>query len=61
MGMPAWWVMVAILIGGGLMGIPGMLIGVPMFAVIYKLLSKTVAIRLQKKNLALKEAEKQDG
>ena len=61
MGMPAWWVMVAILIGGGLMGVLGMFIGVPMFAVIYKLLSQTVAKRLQKKNLALKEAEKQDG
>ena len=61
MGMPAWWVMVAILIGGGLMGVLGMFVGVPMFAVIYRLLSQTVAKRLQKKNLALKEAEKQDG
>ncbi len=60
MGMPAWWVMVAILIGGGLMGVLGMFVGVPMFAVIYRLLSQTVAKRLQKKNLALKEAEKQD-
>ncbi len=60
-GMPAWWVMVAILIGGGLMGVPGILIGVPMFAVIYRLTSKAVASRLQKKNLALKEAEKKDG
>jgi predicted PurR-regulated permease PerM len=60
-GMPAWWVMVAILIGGGIAGVPGILFGVPIIAVIYKLLSKAVAERLQKKQLLTKEAEKQDG
>ena len=60
-GLPAWWVMVSIIVGGGLIGVLGMLIGVPTFAVVYKLLSKAIADRLEKKTLALKEAEKQDG
>ena len=34
-GLSAFWVIVAILLGGGLFGFPGMLMGVPTFAVIY--------------------------
>ena len=60
-GLPAWWVMVSILIGGGLLSVLGMLIGVPTFAVVYKILTKEIAERLEKKNIALKEAEQQDG
>ena len=37
-GLPAIWVLVAITVGGGIMGIAGMLLGVPVAAVIYKLL-----------------------
>lgn len=41
-GLPGIWVFVAITVGGGLMGIPGILFGVPIFATIYKLVSQTV-------------------
>ncbi len=37
-GLPAIWVLVAITVGGGIMGVAGMLLGVPIAAVIYKLL-----------------------
>lgn len=37
-GLPAIWVLVAITVGGGIMGVLGMLLGVPVAAVIYKLL-----------------------
>jgi len=36
-GLPAFWVMFAIFIGGGMFGFVGMLVGVPVFAVIYDL------------------------
>lgn len=38
MGLPAIWVLAAITIGGGLMGILGMLLGVPVAATLYRLL-----------------------
>ena len=37
-GLPGVWVLAAVTIGGGLMGIPGMLLGVPTVAALYQLL-----------------------
>ena len=37
-GLPGIWVLAAVTVGGGLMGIPGMLIGVPVVAALYQLL-----------------------
>ncbi|MBQ1186608.1 MAG: AI-2E family transporter [Clostridia bacterium] len=37
-GLPAIWVLVAIAVGGGLIGIVGMLLGVPVAAIIYRIL-----------------------
>ena len=37
-GLPGIWVLAAVTVGGGLMGIPGMLLGVPVVAAIYQLL-----------------------
>ncbi len=56
-GLPAWWVMVSILIGGGFLGVFGMLAGVPTFAVIYKMLKKSIHYRLEKKGLEHKESK----
>lgn len=42
MGLPAIWVLAAVTIGGGVMGIAGMLIGVPLAAAIYRLLREDV-------------------
>lgn len=41
-GLPGIWVFAAITVGAGLMGIPGILFGVPIFATLYKLLSQVV-------------------
>ncbi len=42
MGLPAIWVLAAVTIGGGVMGIAGMLIGVPLAATAYRLLREDV-------------------
>lgn len=51
MGLPAIWVLISIIVGGGLFGIPGMLLGAPVFAVFYMLFAELVANKLEKKNL----------
>ncbi len=50
-GLSAFWVVFAILVGGGLFGVLGMLIGVPVFAVIYYLASTLVNHWIRKKKL----------
>ena len=42
MGLPAIWVLAAVTIGGGIMGIAGMLLGVPLAAALYRLLREDV-------------------
>ena len=41
-GLPGIWVLAAVTVGGGLGGITGMLLAVPVTATIYKLLQKDV-------------------
>ncbi len=41
-GLPGMWVLAAITVGGGILGIPGMLLGVPVAATVYKLLGMYV-------------------
>lgn len=50
-GLPGIWVLLAILVGGGLAGIPGVLIGVPLFSVLYALLRSGTTRQLRKKQL----------
>ena len=50
-GLSAFWVIVAILLGGGLFGFPGMLMGVPTFAVIYYIVQMLVSSKLEQKML----------
>ncbi len=42
MGLPAIWVLAAVTVGGGVMGISGMLLGVPLAATVYRLLREDV-------------------
>ena len=42
LGLPGIWVLAAVTIGGGLMGVVGMLLGVPTFAVIYRLVQNNM-------------------
>ena len=46
-GLPALWVLAAVTIGGGLFGIVGMLLGVPLAASAYKLISRDMKAREQ--------------
>ena len=48
-GLSGMWVMISITVAGSLFGLPGMLLGVPTFAVIYSLLSEFSESRLKKK------------
>lgn len=48
-GLPTLWVLVAITLGGSLLGIPGMLVSIPIFSVARTLLSESVERRLRKK------------
>ncbi len=50
-GLSAFWVIVAILLGGGLFGFVGMVMGVPTFAVIYYIVQMILNNRLERKKL----------
>lgn len=50
-GLSAIWVLVAIIVGGGLFGFAGMLLGVPTFAVIYTLVRDWTHHRLKQKGI----------
>ena len=50
-GVPSVWVLVGIIIGGGLFGFSGMLLAVPVLAIIYMLFKEFIAGKLKKKNL----------
>lgn len=50
-GLPSLWVLVAITVGGGLMGVGGMLLSVPACAVISVLADRAIRERLEKKGI----------
>ena len=52
-GLPTLYVMFAIIIGGALFGIIGMFIGVPVFSVIFVLVSEFIHRQLDKKNITV--------
>ena len=49
MGLPGIWVLAAVTVGGGILGIGGMLLGVPLAAAAYRLVREDV-LRFEKKN-----------
>ena len=52
-GLSAFWVVFSILLGGGLFGIPGMILGVPTFAVLSYIVTMLINHNLEKKNLPI--------
>ena len=50
-GISAFWILFAILVAGKLFGLIGMIIGVPMFAVIYSIIKDIIEARLRYKGL----------
>ncbi len=61
-GLSSFWVLFAIILFSGLFGFAGMLIGVPLFAVIYDILSKLVHWGRKKRGLeGMEELKLEDG
>uniref|UniRef100_UPI0040574564 AI-2E family transporter n=1 Tax=Agathobacter sp. TaxID=2021311 RepID=UPI0040574564 len=56
-GLSSFWVLFSILVAGGVFGFLGMLLGVPVFAVIYYILQETINHRMEKRKLP-KETQK---
>lgn len=52
-GLTSFWVIFAVIVMGGMLGIVGMFIGVPIFATIYMIIKNTVEARLRRKNLPI--------
>ena len=50
-GISAFWILFAILVAGKFLGIVGMIIGVPLFAIVYSVIKEDVEFRLKNKNL----------
>ena len=59
-GITGFWVLFAIVMGTGLFGFVGMLLGVPVFVVIYTFLNYRIESRLKKNDLPVEAAEYQD-
>ena len=50
-GISSFWVVFAVVVGGGLFGVPGMIIGVPVLAIIYYLVGRYARYRLRLRDL----------
>ncbi len=50
-GISAFWILFSILIFGDLFGFVGMIIGVPLFAVIYSIIKENIEYKLKEKNM----------
>lgn len=57
LGLPGIWVLAAVIIGGGMFGVVGMLLGVPLAAGCYKLLKEDVSRPPRKKATTREETE----
>ena len=51
MGLPSVWVLMAVTIGGSLMGVVGMLIFIPLVSVLYALFREWIYKRLKTRNI----------
>ncbi len=60
LGLKPIWVIFAITVGGSLMGVLGMFLGVPCFAVISYILNLIVSYILRKKNVVVERDESED-
>ena len=56
-GLSAFWILTSISIAGGLFGFFGMLLGVPVFAVIYYIIQQIIIYRMKSKELSAKTDE----
>ena len=52
-GLASFWVLFSVIVGGGLFGFVGMVVGIPLFAVIYAYFSRSINKRLAKKGFSV--------
>jgi predicted PurR-regulated permease PerM len=51
LGISAFWILFALLVAGKLLGLVGMIIGVPLFAIMYSTIKELIEMRLKEKNM----------
>ena len=51
-GLASFWVLFSVLVGGGMFGFIGMVIGIPVFAIIYAYVTRAVNSKLRKRGLS---------
>ncbi len=51
-GISAFWILFSLLVAGKLLGLVGMIIGVPLFAIIYSIVKDAIEVKLSKKGLS---------
>jgi predicted PurR-regulated permease PerM len=56
-GLSSFWVILAIVLGGGFFGIPGILLSVPFFALLYAIIKSSVEARLLRLGLPMATSE----
>lgn len=57
LNLSSMWILLAILIGGGLFGVPGMILGAPTMACIYTILRKDTRVRLAAKDMPIESKD----
>ena len=57
LGLSPLWILLAIVVGGNLFGVVGMILGMPLTSVVYELSSKAINDRIKKKNITFKKIE----
>lgn len=55
LGLSGFWILFSVTVGGGLAGIPGMFLGVPIFALIYRTAEDFMEARLKEKKIDINE------
>ena len=56
-GISGIWIMFSVIIGGGLFGVVGMIVGVPVFAILYTLTSESIHKKIREKGINKFEVE----
>jgi predicted PurR-regulated permease PerM len=51
-GLASFWVLFSVIVGGGLFGFVGMVVGIPIFAVIYAYFARSINRKLAKKGFS---------
>jgi predicted PurR-regulated permease PerM len=59
-GLSSFWVMFSIVVFGGLFGFPGMLLGVPVFAIVYYYVGRSINRRLAKRGMDVSTFDYED-